>query len=776
MEINNRFLIAPYLGGNSPINEGDNPKLRQLISKSQTLIQEHLNSKSLQEVFKNKSVAMLFLDKTSKITGKHHPDSLETRKFMNGPLTYSSMELIRHLSNLITHQTLSPNILQNLRKWITSEQSCLPISLIFDAWSSANKELILQTTMKGGTLNIANKIELPKEEVETFIDALSNEIKSMKPGGKLKMPAGSLLHITRLEFTKTPNDTFDIIHFNTGSGAIEFNGKKSTACKYTSISAEKIEDPLFWMHLIEVKMQPTMEPLNLLLANLNPEKPPIDLDEWLKKPAQESNSCSFKAALAEFKHSFITGFQNLEEGWSAYKLCTSLMTSEALIKESSSLEPSLARMLFAKEKIQKRYQEWLAVINNPEKLEIAENTYLKAMVSIGCCYIDKNNTLSPFMRLSFLDNRLHEGLNFASHEQLNATRDIFSSDITFDGFSHIGYKQLKWLESTREILQDVVQFAGWRGELLLKIRNLSTRMLPLDWDAEIQTKLNYANLDKESLTPLLNNYILREAKDIGNKQLQLLTKEGVIKENFTFDESILESYIKNCASSDPQKALELADKPVAPMQKYFICMSTVEALTKSGHFKEALELADKLELDEKQRLLMIIAPLIAESGNLEEAISVSTMTGPHLSVTQELIVQKLCLRNEISNALAVANKIQIVNIRYSALTEISYHLAKQGDTTLGMKVLKMIPWTHFKNHLDNFVQRLLLQDPLDQAVKFISLLTKEFYSGDTQRAFSASLNGVVRNLLKKNKKDEALSFISEIPSENTQKRLLNLII
>ena len=153
MEINHRFSIASYLGEKSEKTslEGiHSTKFSQLIHKSQNSIQNRLDSPSLQEVFKNKSVSMLFLDKISNLIGKHHPNNLDAENFMGGPSFFPSLELIRHLSHLLKSELLSGNVAQKIKEWIASEQAYLPLSLIFDAWSAKSEELVFQTTTKGG--------------------------------------------------------------------------------------------------------------------------------------------------------------------------------------------------------------------------------------------------------------------------------------------------------------------------------------------------------------------------------------------------------------------------------------------------------------------------------------------------------------------------------------------------------------------------------------------------------------------------------------------------
>lgn len=512
MEVNNQLQNSNYLPdkqlGKNNIDGIASPKFRRLILESQEAFEDRQENLGGEYYLKNRAITMLFLDKISQIIGKYHVDNLVINKFMGGDIASASMELIRYFSHLKNHPNLSEKSIELLDKWVNDEQLCLAIGLIFDRWAG----------------------NPGKEELEIFSIGLAREIQDLKPGDHFKTPAGYKGHATRLEFVKNKDGTFDILHFNTGSGAPRIDGKRSTACRYASIPKDKLENPQFWKKLVEAKFSPSIKPLLDLL-----DQPPVNIDNRLKKPLQEKGSCTFHSVEAEFKHTFITGFNNLDDGWQAYKQIKSLMTSDAVENASSTIDDTLARMLFNKDITRKRYLDWMPVACNPQKFEAAKNAYLNAIKALGYEIdgIDLNH--SPLKTLSILDKKLNDALNYATFDQLIQIREKYGPSLTFGEINPIGFKQLSWLESTREVFQDIIDYSGWSGYILLKITNLSERLLPSAPNALIQGTLGFPVLKTSELSNLLTAYLIRQDLTRGMQTYQNLKDAHLIDDNFTFD-------------------------------------------------------------------------------------------------------------------------------------------------------------------------------------------------------------------------------------------------
>ena len=778
MEVNSRFSISSFMSASNRAKSLlgiNNPEFSQLVSKSQSLLQERLNSKELQDVLKNKSVAMMFLDKISHLIGKHHPNSLEARKFMGGPSAYPSIELIRHLTRIKSLPDLNERMVQNLEKWILSEQLCLPISLIFDAWGAVNEESVNRSTTKGDFSNrpVTYKIEPPQDEVETFSNAMACEMKAMQPGDTFKMPAGSIQHVTRLKFKKNADGTFDLIHFNTGYGVVEINERVSTACKYAKIPAEKLEDPSFWKVFVEVKMQADMTLLNDLLKNLNLKEPPIDLIKWLKKPLQASGSCSFHAAEAEFKYSFIRSFPSIGEGWQAYKLCTSLMVTNVIQHESSELEPSIASSLHLKGQVKRRYLDWMKIQNNPEKLQELKDTYYVAITSIGRTsqeeLVQSIENLPPLMALHILDKRLNEGLDRVSYERLNSIRDTF-------GVNYIGFNQLKWLESTREVMKDVIEFAGLKGSLILMIRDLSERLLPSKWNNEVQVRLNYAILDPSALKPLLTDYLLREDPKIGNQVFESLLKENVIHEDFLYDAHVIYDHIKSCLHSDPEEAVALAKMPMEEEGRKEVLRRTASKLSHACHFEKALELARLLENDDRQAALSEIVEAYVMQGKINQAIEIAHMTGPNLPATLSTVMDALCQNGVLTYALKFAGQVQDIHDKRSALCKVALALIKQGKERAAMHALQRLPFYDLGHAIIDIISRLCHDHLIQDAIIFISHTPQNFYDNKSDMMIEDAFQRIVIYLVENDRRVDALKFASRIPQGELKESIMRLTL
>lgn len=771
MEVNYRFSISSCLSESTHqiLEKTYNHDFHKLVKKSQQSLQDRLNNKDLQEVFKNKSISMLFLDKTSSLIGKHHPDSLEVKKFMGGPSSYPSLELIHRLTQLLDDPHLSQEMILNLRKWITEEQDCLLICLIFDAWGATNEESVMRATTKGvfPDIPITHKIQPPKDEVDIFSHALAAKMQSMKAGDRFKIPAGAVNHVTRLEFIKKDNGSFDIIHFNTGYGVIEIKGRDSTACQYRDVPQDKLETPLFWTQLVEAKMQASMTPLNDLLKNLNPERHPKDIISWLKKPLQGSGSCSFHAAQAEFKHSFITSFPSLEKGWEAYKLCTSLMILNATSSDLD-LEPSIAKMLHIKAKIRSRYLDWMTLLDQPEKLESVQNAYISAIASMGRHPPKSSEALieflPPIMALSVLDKRLNDGLDSASFAELNYIRNTYGPAVTFDDFNHMGYKQLKWLESTREVLHDASEFTGWKGDLVLNIRGLSKILLPLKWNNELQTKLNYAILDKKTLSPLLTEYILRENPEICDHTLK-----NLVDEHFLYDSAVIYAHIKKCLKADPKKALELIQKPMDEDSAKKILKKTYPKLLVEGHTKTAIEMTGLLEGLEKNIALVEIAVFHAMKGELDDAMAYTELTAPSIVLS---ITKKLCDVGMMTLALRFASQLQDEDNRLKSLRLISFELIKIGKAKMAMNALQMIPYTDLAEIINFNVYLLCRENLVNDAILFVSHIPTYFYQDVSHMIVKSAFECIIDNLHKASSFHDENRILSRLPQGPLKESLI----
>lgn len=770
MEVNRRFTISNYLPernlGKNNIDGIDGPKFSQLISKSQAGLQKRLDNPKVQEFFKNKSVSMLFLDKISRLIGKHHPDSMEAGKFTFGPSFFPSFELIRHLSNLKNHPNLSKNTIQNLEKWIEDEKNCVPFSLILDAWSSANQELTNFVTTEGYAPNVNNLKSLvkpPPEEVEIFSNALAAEIKSMVEGDRIKLPAGSLLHVTRLEITKNNDGSFDIIHFNTGDGALRFNTELVTASKYVSIPAKNLEDPEFWNEFVEVKMQLQMSKLNDLLQKLNPDTPPENIDRILKKQLQESNSCSFQSVEAEFKYSFISSFSNPDEGWQAYKQITSLMLTEVVEHESSTINESLERMLLFKGKTRQRYLDWMSIQNDAVKFTAAKTAYMDALsylgYDLGADKLEIEN-LSSLQTLSILDKNLNKCLNSVTFDKLIQVRDKFGSDLTFNHFNHVGFKQLIWLESTREVFQDIIDFSGLKGYTLLKLKQLSAIALPASQNAKVQSSINFPVLNPKELSKLLTEYLIRQDSTRTEQTLQTLQNANIINENFVYDADVIINHIKECTHPNLDIVLDIVIQ--MPKEERFSTFKTIlSKIAEHGTAKDLNKVIDYLgnltDESEKAELLYILCNRLSIHNKFKEAINIASRISQETKKSEAFldICRAQINRGNIDDALVSTHSISDEEALESSHIDICHALVKDGRIEEAVKISNKIPESKRSSSSRSISVAIAKSGKIDKALEIAGSIISE-----QQKAMA--FQSIAEAYVKIGKIQEALNLIGTL--------------
>lgn len=482
MEVNNLYIpiCTPY----PPLKIETNPnKLQELVDKSFACMNF---SVEMQNSRVNYSASMMFLDKVSRLVGHLHPDALCSKQFIGSPNTYASLEIKRCIEQVLAYNDLSQEIIKPLQDWITTENASLYFHVILDRW---------RLTYSEHGLSI--------EEVQIFSFSMAKTIQFMQPQERFNIPIGSLLHATRLHLLKNYDGTFDIIHFNTGDGQLILNGNRHTACKYPSIPAYKLEKPEFWQELTKVQFQRSMLPMLEFLQNLGSSS--TDIDEWLKKPLQENGSCVYLAILAEFKHRFISGFQELDKGWAAYKLFKGLMVSASLRTDSSALLSSQIRLMEKRNIIRHRYLDWI----NCKHLNSIKDAYVDALNYLGKDANSLIENLSPLKSLSRLDKELNQSLNFVSYDLLIQIRSTYGHMTSFNEVNHLGNKQMIWLESSKEWL--------------------------LKTSAQI--------LHQPFFNDFLTEYTLRESSENVN---EIFTKLNIKKENFPYSYSILAIHLANC--------------------------------------------------------------------------------------------------------------------------------------------------------------------------------------------------------------------------------------
>lgn len=541
-EYNNPLISNPLPSIKEPIIESKKPGLRKiediffesLAERSLKKIEQKSNDPIVKDVLKNKAVAMTLLDKSGRIKGKHHPHVQHVKKFNFGANSTASKAIINRLEKISKNETINDQSKEIIREWIENENQCVITGSILDDWSSSEDYLLqIGTSFRKEsakeiikTTENLQEVEAPEDEINIFSHAIANHLKEMKKGEFFVIPSGSLNHCTRIRIDRNEDGSFEMIHFNTGLGAIN----KSTANKYGPIDKNTLEEPKFWVHFVQAKMTPKMDKFNQLLRTTC-QSDPQPLDKELTKSFQESPSCSFHAPLAEFKYYFISRFDHSDEGYQEYRKIKYLLTSNAIENEAGTMDSALFHNLVSKEKLGRRHMDWLSIIDDLEKYDNLIEAYFKAIIWIEPNSKEKLNQMiqgkSPLKCLSVLNHYLDHQLKNASYEKLEKIRNNQDAKYLVNGVNYLGMRQMMWIEYNRTFLSELIASKKIK-EIKNVVESINDTITPKLTDEKIQEPLPLS-LDKDFFS-FLKQYIKVEQPEIAKKMLKDLFDTGCIDE------------------------------------------------------------------------------------------------------------------------------------------------------------------------------------------------------------------------------------------------------
>lgn len=785
------------------INDAD---FHRLALSKKALIKKNvdLNDRSVKELFINKTVSMMLLDKIGKLKGTYHPDKKFVDEFTGGWATLTSIALMRYFSQLKKDPLLSAETKFILDKWITSEGNVLPLCQIFDGWrmlSEPSESPVSQQKLK--------KIDPPVEELAIFSSAMSKHMHEMKEGDSFKIPSGSLYHDTRLKIIKNGDQTYDIIHYNTGDGVITIDGQKCTASKYCSVPANYVENQEFWTKFAQARMQSEMGSLNSLLSNTNVE--PIPLDPVYIKSLQQLGSCTFQAAMAEFKHEFISQFKDNDEGVAEYKKCMSLITSIALKKEEA-LDPDLQRILFAKEKISRRYLDWMSIINDPEKVQEQERGYLGAIKFLGNYKEEElakiNQCQSALLRLSMLDKCLEECLKTSTYEQLERVRNDYGKNCAINQTNYFGLKSMKWLEYKRVFLREMIDSKSAYGQLKSKVGEIVSSLLPSAFQQRVERVFTPNALDLQSLRNVLHEYIPRENPAIAAMLLRDLVLNGVIRASFFSDDLIAALCVNGADDSDIQRCLDLGSQINDGSIKNNIYIGLVSAISAKHVDKDSiqkcLELIDKVNDKDKERAFVsLLSGICIRGGGIQQCLELidnRIEENKRDSVISRL-VSSVAMKLDDKQSLELIGMIKDDGEKDSALSDIiepiiskemskdslqrSLELIRQiKDDSTRDKVLEWLLGTISMKGFDNELLPLCLkltEEIKSEYTKDVALfgLSRGLILPVINRDSLTQVLQIIQPIKNKKAVDEAIKFLgirlSEQGTENSLQQCLELM-
>lgn len=404
--IESRFDLGYYLkeptqksqkqrGG---VGEPQKNAFKNLQNLYRDKIQGYLSERSWQQILYNKSVTQLFLDKMSKIYPASHPAMKISNRYEWNSSTFASMEMMHYLTSVLNRGELTEKSKNIIRNWLDTEKNYLPQAIIIDGWRITNPQILAGVKNPDvESLESATGIELniDEEEIETMAKDLSRQMKNLEKGSSLKLLGGNLIHEVRVAITKDQENAVTIVSHDPAS---------EITLVIKDVEVSLVEDEKFLKDLIQAKLRSnTEEILREVGKNIAEHR------DHYSKARQERNSCPVQAVMKEFKYSFLSAYDPVEEGYSQYKIIKSLMAKQALKSERQHIEPAIFRALEVKEKIRSRVLEWIETLENPEKLQETFQFYEKAFAILGIP-LDMEKFSMPLNigQIAALDKKLNE--------------------------------------------------------------------------------------------------------------------------------------------------------------------------------------------------------------------------------------------------------------------------------------------------------------------------------------------------------------------------------
>lgn len=632
----NVFNLDNYLGlykGKSDNNAQkiEDPEFASLQTKYAAQINAKLSDASVRQLYENKMVAQVFLDKTANTAGPGHPEVSFVGNFGYSSSTVASMQLIRYLKEIREDPRLSKETQQAIDHWIATESDYLPIAIIFDGWRSQNKEMVdfveakEKKIPKGGAR--AFKFNPDPKEVEVLSKSLARQMGAMVSGQSFKMLGGFNIHETRLLIQKEATGKFTVYHYNTGF-VMDKEGARfghmmvdisSTLSKIPDVSSEKLSDPNFWKEFIDLKFsEPDMKKMESFLKRQLGESDPIF--DLMMKPQQKSDACPVQAAEAEFKHRIINAGTDNEEGLVQYKIVKSLISEKALELEKGRVDPKLYAMMEEKESVKHRYLYWWEIAKEPAKFEQVKSAYIELITSLSPGSEAKIQEAmkghSPLICLRNLDNMLNKLLIDSSAEKVEGIMQVHATLFTMDQTPILCMKYYPHAKKIAESVEKVrASSETFPGNVMSRLRGIASSIASVKIQKMLDPYLRGGEISHLGLVEVLKEYIKLEKSEKSLPVIQDLLNHSFI--NLDDVKALFESQIK---SGHPSLLQFLAEKSLGhPSIDRRLCLAVADP---PRLLKELDELSRKKEQWMDDVNLKEIVGLLSIGGHTTEMESI----------------------------------------------------------------------------------------------------------------------------------------------------------
>lgn len=529
------------------------------------------------KVLKDRSVAMLYLDKIGTARGKFHPDANYVNEtYSGGHELLTSFELMRLLSKVKNDGKLFPEATHLIEEWIDQESSMLSLVTLVLSF----KDHVFKDFLPSNPLSASLVMKEAKDYIESgkgapidekvlhlFSDHMVDHLSQMKPDDNvLWLPAGCIGHATSIGLSKAINENgevfYKILHSNTGLGLMKMDGINSTMTEYSPISSSIIENSAFWKEFIlTISQQTTMDPLKNMLAQLDSQ--PKFVKGQIRP--QQIGSCTVKSIENQFKHFILSRASHPDKGFEIYKSIKSLMLSQSKVDFEGKINVHLEDMLMEKEIVRNRYLFWIEITKNEKKFEQLKEMYILSALDLAAAsssnasqatvetfeLIEKSIKGKPPLRtLQILDKLTNNMANKVSQQELNEIRNKYSEFMTLEGVNYLGLRSLRLKEHISALLEENFDVLNAKKEIFKLINLISQHVLPTITSQQIKNELYVREMPHKDFVSLLKTYISYEKTDKTIEFVyQLFLDNRISKED-------LVSILAHCREAD--KAIEFA--------------------------------------------------------------------------------------------------------------------------------------------------------------------------------------------------------------------------
>lgn len=356
MEIQNHLNVNETAAWEFKKNNQLSQYFQQILLKYEKIVEGYLSDHCFEKVLKNKSLALLFLDK---VQHQNDPDADQIQNYGYSSTSIASLDILSYLKKAMDQDVLDLETKKMLKNWMNQEKKYLPLALILDGIRASNRDLMKALQKKDADIFDQQKFEftIPLDDLKIVVKMIIHQLQELPIGEFYKVLGGHSTHETRFLFKKVNAQVFEVTHLNTGevSPFSMITGRYACA----EMTSKTLYSVNFWLEFLTAKLREE-DILWVEHFEVLHHFQPLSQSKGLKS-TQDFASCAYQSVMADLKYYLVSqrpdGSESL--GILQYKILKGLMVEQAL-KETQSdphYDPCLIQMLKRKYDGKTRYLE-----------------------------------------------------------------------------------------------------------------------------------------------------------------------------------------------------------------------------------------------------------------------------------------------------------------------------------------------------------------------------------------------------------------------------------